>query len=221
MKKSIILLITMLFITAIILLIMDNLKDSDKFFNTSSSGANFVQMNVSIKNINNELIKQLNKVSKEDLEDAFKKIKLLTTMPIEIIKIKNIDSKMITQDNYYDINKDYTNTDDSYLIENIDYRYDLFKLVKDKNITNSRQLTSIINDYINITKDDKILKLIKDDKFLINYKQYDDINNTKLFISCNYDLQINNLKSHIDMIFEHKKNDIKYFDFYILGKNVE
>jgi len=220
MKKSIVLLITMLFISAITLLVMDNLKDSEKFINTSSNSSNYTQMNVSVKNINDELVKELNKISKEDLQTAFTKVKLLNAIPLENIKISNLEPKILKQGDYYDIEKNYSNTQDVYLIENIDYRYDLYYLIKDKNITNNRQIQGIVDEYIKISKDDKILKILEDNKFLANYNRYTDSNNTKTFIICNYDLQINNLKAHIDMIFEHKK-DIKYFDFYIIGKNID
>ena len=216
MKKSIVLLITMLFISAISLLVMDNLKDSEKFIDNSQNSINFTQTNISILNINEQLIKQLNEIDKNDLEVAFEYIQLLNVKTIGTMNISNLNPSILNIQSYYDITKDYTNTLDTYLIDNIDYRYDLFALTKDINITNNRQLQNVISEYIEQTKDDKILNILEDNKFLVKYYQYKDTNNTKTFISCNYDIKVNNLKSHVDLIFEHKK-DIKYFDFYVIG----
>jgi len=221
MKKSIVLLITMLFISAISLLVMDNLKDSDKFITNSQNSANFTQTNISIKNINDVLIKQINKVNDDELDELFSYVELLNSKSIGNVYISNLSPEILDISSFYNIKQDYTNTSDIYLIENIDYRYDLYSISKDKNITNKRQLEYVVNEYINLTKDEKILNVLNSDKFLANYDKYKEGNSSRTFISCNYDIQVNNMKSHIDMTFEHKKDAPIYFDYYTIGNNIE
>jgi hypothetical protein len=55
MKKSIILLVTIFFITAISALILQNLKDTDIFLKHLSSSRSLLQMQISIQNIKKQL----------------------------------------------------------------------------------------------------------------------------------------------------------------------
>jgi hypothetical protein len=210
-KKSVVLLITMLFISGISILIMDNLKDSNKFISLSQNSENLVQTNVAIKNVNDEVKKLLNSMNEDDLNE------LIENLPpfIMYANIKVIlDISIYDQSDKYIINKNYSDTLDTTLLENIDYRYDLYNIAKNKKIINNRQVNDIINEYVSITKDTKILN-IKDD-FTFALKDY---NTSKTYISCNYDLIINDAVSHVDMIFEHKSKKNKYFDFYFKSEN--
>jgi len=203
-KKSIVLLITMLFISGISLLILDNLKDNDKFINTTKTTPNLVQINVSIKNINHEIKQTINNIDENSLDIVLDNVPSI--IPYGDILISNIELYSLDLTNKYDINKNYTKTD-------IDYPYDLYEISKKNIVYNNRQKDKLIEQYIKITKDDKILN-IKDD-FLVNYEEY---NKTKRYIIFNYDLKVENITTHIDYTFEYKGID-KYFDFYFKSLN--
>lgn len=203
-KKSIVLLITMLFISGISLLILDNLKDNDKFINTTKTTPNLVQINVSIKNINHEIKQTINNIDENSLDIVLDNVPSI--IPYGDILISNIELYSLDLTNKYDINKNYTKTD-------IDYPYDLYEISKKNIVYNNRQKDNLIEQYIKITKDDKILN-IKDD-FLVNYEEY---NKTKRYIIFNYDLKVENITTHIDYTFEYKGID-KYFDFYFKSLN--
>ena len=214
MKKSIVLLISLLFISAISLLILDNLKDSEKYISISQNNSNLTQTNISILNLNAELKKLLNKINKNDLDEVFEKLQFIP--PFGNVVISNIKFSKYTLEEKYDIQKNYNATSDTDIIDNINYRYDLYELAKNKVILNNRQVDNIIDEYINLTSDNKILNI--KDKFTFKLKDY---NSTKTYISYNYNLQVNNINSHIDVIFEHKTKQNLYFDFYFIGNNNE
>ena len=214
MKKSIVLLISLLFISAISLLILDNLKDSEKYIAISQNNSNLTQTNISILNLNTELKKLLNKINKNDLNEVFDKLQFIP--PFGNVVISNIKFNQYNLEKQYDIQKNYNSTLDINIIENVSYRYDLYKLGKNKVILNNIQVDNIIDEYINLTSDNKILNI--KDKFTFKLKDY---NSSKTYISYNYDLQINNINSHIDVIFEHKTKKNLYFDFYFLGDKNE
>jgi len=205
-KKSIVLLITMLFISGISLLILDNLKDNDQFINSTKITPSLVQINISIKNINKEIYKLFNKIDKNDIDEITQQIP--PTLPYGDIVVSNILVKTLDFTNKYDMNKDYTQTNDMNLIENINFLYDFNEITKNNKTTNNRQKDYLINKYIKLTQDEKIIN-IKDD-FVVNLVDY---NLSKKYISCSYDLEVENITTHIDYIFEHKGKD-QYFDFY-------
>jgi hypothetical protein len=194
----------MLFISGISLLILDNLKDNDKFINTTKTTPNLVQINVSIKNINHEIKQTINNIDENSLDIVLDNVPSI--IPYGDILISNIELYSLDLTNKYDINKNYTKTD-------IDYPYDLYEISKKNIVYNNRQKDNLIEQYIKITKDDKILN-IKDD-FLVNYEEY---NKTKRYIIFNYDLKVENITTHIDYTFEYKGID-KYFDFYFKSLN--
>ena len=214
MKKSIVLLISLLFISAISLLILDNLKDSEKYINISQNNSNLTQTNVTILNLNNEMKKLLNKINKNDLDEIFDKLKFIP--PFGNVIISNIELEQYNLEDKYDIQKNYSETTNTNIIENIDYRYDLYEISKKKIISNYRQVENIINEYIKLTGDNKILNI--KDQFTFKLKDY---NSTKTYISYNYDLKINNINSHIDIVFEHKSNKDIFYDFYFIGDKNE
>jgi len=214
MKKSIVLLISLLFISAISLLILDNLKDSEKFISISQNNSNLTQTNITILNLNAELKKLLNNVDKKYFDEIFEKLQFVSSFGNVVIS--NIKFYEYNLNDKYDIQKNYNSTSDLDIIENINYKYDLYELAKNKSILNNRQVDNIIDEYVRLTSDKKILNI--KDKFTFKLKDY---NSSKTYLSYNYDLQINNINSHIDVIFEHKSKKNIYFDFYFIGNNNE
>ena len=174
------------------------------------------QTQITIKNVNDEIKKFFDLKKDEDIEEILSKI------PEEIPFILNDDIMIMlsiskyqkdTIHNVNDINDTYQNNEFN---ENIDYPSIFFeilkekkKILKDRNITNNHQVQSIIEEYIAKTRDNRILN-IKD-----NFSYFtipSDTNDT--YITCNYDMNINNMSSTVNMVFKvGDTNTSKSFDF--------
>ena len=227
-KKAIVLLITLMFITSISVLILKNLKDSEKFFNVIGTDMSLTQTQITVENVNEEIMKFFKKKKDEDMKD------LLSKIPEDIPFVLNDNITILLSLSEYiventhkinDINSTYQN-DEFY--GNIDYPNIFFEILKDKkktlsknetnstrSISNNQQINSIINEYITKTRDTRILQ-IKDNFTYINIPE--DTNDT--YISCKYDISINNINSSVDMVF--KVGDInksKSFSFNFRKEN--
>jgi len=206
-SKAIVLLITLFFISAISILILKNLSDSEEFINISNTTTNLTQTNITIYNVKNEVMK-LFKDKKDDVD------MLLATLPnnlplsYENIKIQ-INIKEIYPDELYNLNDvNLSRNIDSNMSENIDYTHDFFSIIKDKNITNNRQIDFIVDKYISLTKDTKILNI----KEKFTYIDFNDSNAT--YISCKYDIDVGGLKSNSNVVFKVGDLNETSFDFY-------
>jgi hypothetical protein len=207
--KSIILLITLFFVSSISILILKNLSDSDKFLKVVQTSSSLTQTNLTVINIQNEILK-LFKKEQNNLDKLFKFLPETLPLNFENINIK-IDTNQIDPKNYYNLNDKLLKTKiDNEFKKNINYMYDFFSLSKDKNISSFKQIDYIINEYIDITTDKDILNI--KDKFI--YFDTNDTNNT--YVSCNYDLDVSGLKSHSNMIF--KVGELKPMVFYFYFK---
>ena len=209
-QKAIILLITLFFISAISILILKNLNDSEKFFKVIQTSTALTQTNITINNIKNEIL-TLFKKEKNNLDKVFEFLPEI--LPLEFENIKSIISiNQIYPKDYYNLNDKLLNTkiDDEFK-QNVNYTYDFFSLIKKRKITNYRQINYIIDEYITLTKDDKITNI--QDKFI-----YFDMNDTNAtYVSCKYDIDVSGLKSHVNMIF--KASDTKPLSLDIYFKN--
>jgi len=221
-KKAVVLLMTLMFITSISVLILKNLKDSENFFKVIGTDTSLTQTQITITNVNKEIQEFFKSKKDEDIDE------ILSNMPEEIPFILNENITIILSISKYqkeithnvnDINDTYQNNEFN---ENIDYPSIFFeilkekrKILKDKNITNIHQVQSIIDEYIFKTKDKRILN-IKDNFSYFTIST--DTNDT--YISCNYDININNINSTVNMIFKvGDTNTSKSFDFNFRNTN--
>jgi hypothetical protein len=216
-KKSIVLLITIFFIAAFSALLIKNLQDSEKFIDISQTPTNLAQTNISISNINTEIL-NLFKNKKNDLDLILNTLPDTIPLVFEGIQL-NISFEKINHDNFLNINnptfenKIYSDLE---LNENINYPFDIAELTKERDIKNFRQIDDIIQEYIQQTKDDKILNI----QNRLSFQDYNESNTT--YISCDYDIDIYDLKSKVNMIIQinennNSKSKISYFDFYTVN----
>jgi hypothetical protein len=196
---------------AISALVVKNLQDTEDFIDMSQTTTSLTQTNITIKNVEKEILTLLKK-HQNNLDFLFEQIP--DTLPLSFANIDLfISIKELQKDtNYYNLSdKNLPNNIDVDFNENINYTYDFFELTKDKNITNFRQIDSIVQDYIKLTQDSKILNI--KDKFL-----FEDYNESNRYIFCDYTIDISSTKSKVNMIIEVKESQTKtvYFDFYSL-----
>ena len=214
-KKGIVLLITLFFISAISLLILQNLKDSENFFKIINTNTSLTQTQISIKNVNDEIMGFFKK-NKDDIDDILEK--LPPTIPLELnddLHI-NINLEQYFIEDYImidDLNS--TNTTEEFNL-NVDYKYTFFeilnknkKLLNGGKFTNQKQINSIIDEYIKETKDRRILEI--KDKF--NYGSFDN-NDSSVYLNCNYELDISDIKSFVNMVFKVGETNTTKFEFY-------
>jgi len=200
---------------------MQNLDDSEEFFEVVQTSSNLSQTNITINNVKAEILLLFNKNS-EDIDKVFEIIP--ESLPLQFKNVSLLISPMLIDlDNYYYI---YDKKDDlvkKLYEDEIYYPDDFIKLINDNNISNFRQLDYIIDKYVVLTKDTNILNIKDKFTFIKNENNtLDDANNSRTvtYISSNYEMNINGLNSHVDMLIEveNKKSKIKYFDFYFRNK---
>ncbi|MEA3513311.1 MAG: hypothetical protein U9R37_06890 [Campylobacterota bacterium] len=218
MKKGIVLLITLFFISTISIIILKNLDDSNKFIDTISLDTTLAQMKMTNENIQKEITKLLN-----DNKDNDEVLEMIIEFLSEGIPFDygNI-STFLSLDNYdndgcnlYDYNssKSLTEQCDNEITNNILYQYEFERILetyKNKIDTQDR-IDFIIDEYINLTQDDKIdeirdqFRYIKDDS--------NDTNTVELY-ECKYNIEINNKKASSSFIIDlNDLNKTKEFRF--------
>lgn len=197
MKKSIVLLISLFFISALSILIIKSLEDTNLFLKEKNHKINRIQVLTSIKNIQMEISK-IFKNNSEDIDDI---IAELNSEYIPINVKDTLISFTITKYDKIDINllsnkdsekyKEVINLFSDYGINDFDsFRY-VFKTFEDKYknkdsisfINNNKQINDIIKIFINETYNDKILTI--KDKFGFLEKENDE-KLYELFVKVNY-----------------------------------
>lgn len=163
MKKGIVLLITLFFITAISLLVLKNLSDTDEFLENDNLISNNTQVLIGVKNTQKEVSKLLVKY-KDDVNEALENELLSSTIPISI---EELDIKFsIKKSEKIDINK--MKKEDSKVVENLFLENDIFDYTYFKEIytqklqeglarvDTSKQVDDIISTFIKETENKKI-----------------------------------------------------------------
>ncbi|RXJ86035.1 hypothetical protein [Arcobacter sp. CECT 8985] len=216
MKKAIILLSTIFFITIISLLIITNLKQTDEYINKTTKDLDFTQAEILIKNISKELAnhENLNEFSKNLDEDEYKQLPF---------KIKNIDinvalklaSKNSVNLNFL-IDSFNTNKMDLYykVKQKLDFLFIKFNIensfyieqsiFKNSKYNSYKQVQSVINNFYEKYHDKNIFK-IKD------YLSYKPIDNNFLFCNINIKQNKSQIYSKILIDIKNKKADLLEF----------
>ncbi len=187
MKKGIVLLMTLFFITAISVLVLKNLKDTEQFLEKQNYQLNNTQILIAIKNTLKEVAKLI-KENKESVDEALQNDIFQNSIPFEIEDLK-ID---FTISNYSKVDVNKIKDKDSNEVKNLFFEnnvfdYDQFvdiyneKLpLKDSKVETTKQLEDIISDLIKQVGNEDI-KRLKDKLGFLN-----ESNLYELSINANY-----------------------------------
>ncbi len=202
-KKGIVLLITLFFITAISVLIFQNLKDTDKFIKEVSFDNSLSQIQITMGNIKDEIPKYLVK-NKDNIEEILENSQAVPLSYGNVNLILNIEEYIIPQFNINNLTTQDTVNEE--FLNNINYKYDFLQIVnKNKPHTNNNQVKQTIKEYIKLKKDKNILNIAK------QFTYISDKNISKL-ISCNYTLKVNDINSEVNFIFDLNSSKIQDFN---------
>ena len=186
MKKSIVLLISLFFISVISVLILKNLEDTDSYISQQNSKFAKTQILLLIDNVKEEVSKAITASNQGDTkEDYLKdyyniafplKIKdvdiLFTLKPYEKENINLLKNKEI--EDYQDISEIFIDNgiyDFDYFIEIYKEKIETYLVSEEsKEIKNQRQIDEIFNEFIKRTYNDSIL-VIKDKIGFFDYDQ--------------------------------------------------
>ncbi|MEA2050796.1 MAG: hypothetical protein U9O56_08710 [Campylobacterota bacterium] len=215
-QKGIALLITLFFISSISLIILKNLSDSEQFIDQSSLNSSLTQLKLTKNNIEEEVLGLTSKYN-DNIDELIEVASI--GIPFEYGDI-NIS---IMLDNYFqngcllskiNTQEDLLNLCGETIVENISYSYDFIELLKKYNINNpiknKKQLEFFLDEYINETKDDKIV-LVKDS---FNYEKF-DYNESVSYIQCIYNINHQGLDANGEFIFKLGEEKTKYSQFIL------
>jgi len=173
MKKGVVLLITLFFITSISLLILKNLDDTDSFLEKQNYSLSNTQILIAIKNTKNEVAKLL--IENKDIIDRVLENEFSETLiPL---KVNDLDIEFGIK-KYEKININEMRNKDSKVVKNLllsnnVFSYELFKDIyedklqnKDNIVETSKQLNDIINTFIIRNDSEEILRIREDLGFL-------------------------------------------------------
>lgn len=185
MKKGVVLLLTLFFMTAISALILKNLSDTDIFLEEQNYIMNNTQVLIAIKNTKNEVGKLIKKY-KDSIDEALENELLQQNFSININDLNiTFSLKKYNRTNINKISVENSKVvQDLFLANNI-FDYELFKEIylsklqnTNKKIETRKQLDDIINTYI-IRNNNDILN-IKDELGFISSEDLYELNiNTK------------------------------------------
>lgn len=205
-KKGIVLLITLFFISAISLLILENLNDSEKFINETSYDMKLQQLKISNKNIQNEIIDMLNNNFEKGIVEYTQPIALSFQGISIIINIEYLE------DTSCNINKLITNKmlltlcgEEVYSnISNKDkFIENLKQFTINGNISHQQQLDYFLEQYQKSTNDQKINSIKDSFGYIVKEEE-------STFVKCTYDIFLD------DSTFANS-----YFIFNVEEANIE
>ena len=215
-KQSIVLLITLSFITAISLIMLKNLNDSEKFIKEVSFTSDLAQIKIAHSNIQDEIIKYLNKnKDKSDIIDGIIEI-VEMGIPLEYGDLSvtfNLDDFAPLDCYLNDIKtvEQLTTKCGEEMVDNITYPYEFIdKLKKYKPFSSKYQIDYFLDDYIQDTKDDKIYLVKNDFEFLKI-----DSNSSFRYLECNYDISLENIESSGKFIFKLGETTPLYSEYFL------
>jgi hypothetical protein len=215
MKKSIVLLISLFFIAAVSLLIIQNLKDTDSYISEQNSKFAKTQIMFLINNTKDEISKTLSQNQGNDISSYLDvDYPLVVKDALITIRVEEYDKYDINLLNKKD-EKDYENLK-KFLEKNGVYDVENFKYLMQNNgnIKNYKQRDELLNDFAIQVYDKRILDLkdylgfIKFDKKEDEKKEDKEILFYELFVKVDY------LKQFAKAYYILNKNGgVEYFEF--------
>jgi len=213
-KKGVVLLLTLFFITTISVLVLQNLDDTDTFLKKQNYIVDNTQVLISIKDTKNEVAKLIKRY-KDDIDEALETDFFANNyIPINLSNL-NVTFKLSKYDSIdiNNINEKESNNILRTFNENNVYNFDLFKQIynekiefnskkSDNNkIQNHKQLDDIINTFIIRSSSDDILRIKDSLGFIKSDNLYE------LIIKAEYD----EAKTMAYYILS-QEGEVKYFD---------
>lgn len=208
MKKGVVLLITLFFITAISILVLKNLDDTDTILEKQNYTLNNTQVLIAIKNVQSE-VGRLILENKENVDDALEDDIFQTPLPINIedLDIK-FSVKKYERTDINDINKKDSKTVQNLFLDNDIFDYsDFEEIYKEKLLTSNqkvettKQVDDIINTFIMRTENQRIYSIVDELGFFSDESLYELDINTKYLGS--------NASAYYIL---DKEGKVKYFD---------
>jgi hypothetical protein len=220
MKKSIVLLVSLLFISALSILILKNLEETNTFIKEKNHKINKIQVLTSFKNTQvqiSKIILENNKNIDEIIDKLNSEYMPFTVGNISIkIMLNNynrVDVNLLLEADkkkYQAVNDLFLNNDISsfdtfrYIFKSIEHEYKTNTKTSGNIINNSKQIDDIINNFIKETYSDEILN-IKDELGFIKKDEKEKL--YELFVKVNY---LNNFAKAYYVLNE--KGVVKYFE---------
>ena len=205
---------TLFFISAISLIILKNLDDSEKFIKEVSLDTLLTQLKITNTNVQEEIMNFINKY--KDDEEVLEGIVEVTSAGIPL-DYGNI-GLIVTLD-YFNIPVCYLNNIKTIeqlnetcvnTAENISYQYEFINILKQYiPLNNQNQIDYFLQKYINETRDDKI-SLVKNDFGFI--KDLNKTSETK-YMRCNYSVTVDEQINSSEFIFEIGSKKPIYFEY--------
>jgi hypothetical protein len=180
MKKAVVMLITLFFVTSISLIIIKNLDDSNKFIEEIGLDPFLTQLNLTDTNFKDEIIELVSK-NKENIDEVLE----VTSLGIPfsygdlnltvILEDANLPECSINDIKAAEQISDSNCSED--IIESILYEYDFKELLNKYQIfVNQEQIDFFFKEYKQLTKDDTVDQI----KDLITYiKPFNESSNNK------------------------------------------
>jgi hypothetical protein len=209
MKKSIVLLITLLFISILSVLILKNMDDSQKLIKSASFDKSISQVLVTIENINQEIPRFLQK-NKDNIDDILAQTSVLPFNFNNVDILLNISEYTPKEFNLNHLPKDIRSNSD--FLNNVGFSYEFFQIVNNHKYTNQREVDQVIDQYIYQTNDTNILNI--KDKF-----GFIDDKNVSTLIECDYSINVDDINLSASLIFDLNSSQVKAFDVAQSTKN--
>jgi len=196
-RKGVILLSTLFFIFSISILILENLKDSEKFSNEVFYDIQLAQLKITKENVQSEVISTLNK-NRNYIYEILEKVNMIPLTFGEInvvINLENVEKKRCNI-NEIKIEEDIFTKCGEVISNNISSHYKFVEELNKLNISTSQQLKYFIKNYKESVNDEQI-DLIKDH---FDYRTFDK---NSIYVKCSYDINVeNNIKGDGSFIFK-------------------
>ena len=202
MKKSIVLLITLLFISILSVLILKNMDDSQKLIKSASFDKSISQVLITIENINQEIPRFLQK-NKDNIDDILAQTSVLPFNFNNVDILLNISEYTPKEFNLNHLPKDIRSNSD--FLNNVGFSYEFFQIVNDHKYTNQREVDQVIDQYIYQTNDTNILNI--KDKF-----GFIDDKNVSTLIECDYSINVDDINLSASLIFDLNSSKVEAFD---------
>ena len=211
-KKGIALLITLFFISAISLIILKNLDDTNKFMEDVELDTQLTQLKITNNNIKDEVIKLIKKNYKD--EETLEEILAVTRGGIPF-NFANIDLFIKLKKYYFPscglngiktIEKLTEKCGES-LVNKINYPYEFVDIVKKYDIKNQNQVEWVLDEYQNTTQDEDFTKVRKEFGYLLEDEQKGQ------YFECKYSFKQNITKANCSFVFSINKSGIVKTEF--------